>query len=201
MDYQGRFRGNGEICSEVEVDLPYPPIRVERPNLDYAVALFRQYSGYDGELTATTQYIYQNMVLLNSDPTAAALLECIAINESRHFQILGQLIYMLGADPKLYAPTRLRGEPQRIRGASDSAVVEGYSWWSGDMLIYTHDFNTMIRNNIELEYIAIANYNAALRVINDVYVRPMLERIILDEQRHIVIFNQLLGTTPPQNGG
>lgn len=192
---------DGGTYAEVDVDLPYPPIRVERPNLDYAVALFRQYSGYDGELTATTQYIYQNMVLLESNPTAAALLECIAINEARHFQILGQLIYMLGADPKLYAPTRLRDEPQRIQSMRfDVTAAEGYSWWSGDMLIYDHDFTTMIRNNLELEYIAIANYNAALRVINDIYVRPILERIILDEQRHIVIFNQLLGT-PPQNEG
>jgi bacterioferritin len=195
-----QFNGNQILCSEVAVDLPYPPTRVEEPNLDYAIALFRQYSGFDGELSATTQYIYQNMVLYNSDPTAAALLECIAINEARHFQILGQLIYMLGADPKLYAPTRLRGEPQRIReirGGNDT-VAEGYSWWCGDVLIYEHDFNIMIRNNLELEYIAIANYNAALRVIEDIYVRPMLERIILDEERHIVIFNELLNQGQPE---
>lgn len=195
-------QSNGGIilCPEVAVDLPYPPTRVEGPNLDYAVALFRQYSGFDGELSASTQYIYQNMILYNSDPTAAALLECIAITEARHFQILGQLIYMLGADPKIYAPTRLRGEPQRIldiRSGFDT-VAEGYSWWCGDVLIYTHDFNMMIQNNLELEYIAIANYNAALRVIEDIYVRPMLERIILDEERHIVIFNELLSQGQPE---
>lgn len=188
-----------DICTEVDVGIPYPPVRVEGPNLDYAIALFRQYAGYDGELTATTQYIYQNMVLFDIDPVNADLLQCIANNEARHYVILGQLIHLLGADPKLYAPTRLRGEPQRIRGAYDTTAAEGYSWWSGDMLIYVNEFTTMISNNLELEYIAIANYNAALRVIDDIYIRPMLERIILDEQRHIVIFNQMLSEyTPPE---
>ena len=113
------------------------------------------------------------------------------------FRFSGQLIYMLELTPNYMFPTRLRDEPQRIQSMRfDVTAAEGYSWWSGDMLIYDHDFTTMIRNNLELEYIAIANYNAALRVINDIYVRPILERIIPDEQRHIVIFNRRLGTLP-----
>lgn len=186
---------NPILCSEVDVDLPYPPVKVEAPNIDYAVALFRLYAGFDSELTATSQYLYQNMILQNDDPASATLLECISENEAFHFHILGQLIFLLGADPKLYAPTTQRGQTQQTqngRRIQGTEISNGYSWWSGEVLSYSHDFNEMIQDNLQLEYITVANYNAALREIEDINIRSMIERIILDERRHITIFEAML---------
>jgi Mn-containing catalase len=184
------------ICREIDVDLPYPPIKVESPNIDYAVAMFKLYAGHDSELTATSQYLYQNMILYEKDPTSADLLECISINERAHFRILGQLIYMLGADPKYYAPTTLRG--QTLRSQTETGIQgvgsNGYSWWSGEVLLYTKDYVTMIQDNLQLEYITIANYNAVQREIGDIYVQAVIERILADEYRHIEIFTDMLNT-------
>ncbi len=187
--------GQRRLCTDVELDTPYPPIRVEAPNLDYAISLFKSYAGYDSELTASTQYLYQTAILFPDDPVSADLLECIGFVEMGHFHVLGRIIYLLGADPRVYAPASQFGASRRARvegTVPEPETKNGYTWWSGDMLIYTNEYITLIQDNLQLEKITIANFNAAIREIDDIYIRAMLERIILDERRHVEIFQSML---------
>ena len=182
------------LCKNVDIDQPFPPVAVEGPNSRYADILAKLYAGYDGELTATANYIYQNIILEEENDSAAKLLECIAKNEMRHFHILGELIYLLGSDPKLYAPDQSSIHPRNGRRSNRMFMNNNYRtvWWTGENLPYIRDFIPMIRENIIMERTAIANYNAALNLISDQYIQALIRRIILNEQRHIEIFEGLL---------
>ena len=47
---------------EFKSDLPYPKIRVERQNINYATKLLNDYAGYVSELSAIHLYSYQSFV-------------------------------------------------------------------------------------------------------------------------------------------
>jgi rubrerythrin len=82
-----------------KVDEPYPPIRVERPNPRYARILQEDFAGTVSEMTAITQYLYHHFDMEPVLREVAELLEEISIVEMTHFEMLGELIKMLGGDP------------------------------------------------------------------------------------------------------
>ena len=50
----------------------------------------------------------------------------------------------------------------------------------------------MLITNIKSEKMAIKNYEHHKSLIDDKYIKEMLSRIILDEKRHVEIFETLL---------
>lgn len=48
-------------------DIPFPPIKVEKENLDYATLLLNAFaSSADSEIQAITQYIYHSKTISNN---------------------------------------------------------------------------------------------------------------------------------------
>lgn len=155
--------------------LPYPPID-PKPNPHYARVLMEDYAGVVSELSAVTQYEYQDVVTMHDYPEFAKMMSGVAMVEMRHLHILAQLIEKLGGDP-LY---RAHSNP-----------TMGH-FWSGQNVKYQRALPQMILLNIQGEKMAIENYRRHIRCIDDLSVQRNLQRIILDEEQHIHLFSQAL---------
>lgn len=168
-------------CSFVSVkpimmDLPYPPIRVKERNQDYANLLSVDYCGAVSEMSAITQYINnENRMSCEKCPLAKSILG-IAMAEMIHLQKLGELIFLLGGTIDFMARQR-NGRPRL---------------WTPDYLTIPENAVKMILADIEAEKAAINQYRMHIKVIKDEHVNAALERIIKDEEYHIMVLQALL---------
>ncbi len=157
---------------------PYPPLLVERQNLAYAQMLLFDMASCKSETTSVTQYIYHSWVLDRRYANAAKTLHGIAVVEMHHMGMLGQLILLLGGDPRYISTQNNR-----------RAV------WNGGMVRYAKDLRPAIRDDILLEQAAIETYTKQTKVIKDPYIVAVIERILRDEHYHMELFHQLLEDT------
>lgn len=155
---------------------PYPAITVQQPNMYYAELLIDDYAGMVSEFTAINQYLYHHYFFKEVDESLGELLDNVSINEMLHMEILAELIKMLGGKPV-------------IRGGSSTAGT----FWSGSFVFYGHTLCDQLNADIQAEHKAIAAYREHIRIIADSNIKAMLQRIILDEEVHIRLFNQALG--------
>lgn len=157
------------------VDKPYPPIKVEEKNENYARLLLKNFAGEISEDTAIHLYIYQTLILKDDNKDLADTLKRIAIVEMHHLDMLGEVIKLLGVKP--------------VYGT----MIDNYfKPWSGAYVDYTIGLKEMLNIDIENEETAIRNYQKSIELIEDKYIRKLLERIIEDEMLHIKIFKSFL---------
>ncbi|HHV77761.1 MAG TPA: bacterioferritin [Syntrophothermus lipocalidus] len=157
-------------CAE---HLPYPPVMVENPNPFYATLLMEDHAGRISEMSAITQYLYHHHLLNEHYPDLASLLECIALVEMTHMEMLAEAIIRLGGKPKFGAPCN-----------------QTISWWKGDRIYYGCGICDMLAADIQGEKDAISQYHRHLDAIDDKYVRAILARIIKDEKEHIRLLTE-----------
>lgn len=155
---------------------PYPEIRVARQNPYYGRVLLEDYAGEVSELSAITQYLYHHIVLEPNFEEVADLLECISLVEMHHQEMLAETILMLGVDPRYYTLS-MNDEPQ---------------YWNATYIYYGTSLCDRLTADIASEWAAIANYRKHQQMIDDPYVKNILERIILDEFHHIELFNKMV---------
>ena len=148
-------------------NLPYPDIKVEKENIEYAKLLMYPYASMISEDTATHLYMYQSFIL---DNNIGKILENIAIVEMHHLEMLAKTINLLGLKPE-YKSNDIP--------------------WTSNYVNYNTNLKDILKINIEAETLAIKNYQNLIKVINDKYIKKMLERIIVDEEIHLKIFNDL----------
>ncbi len=153
---------------------PYPEVRVEGPNPFYARLLLEDFAGVVSENTAINQYLYHHLTLKDY-PDVAELEECIAIVEMHHYEILGELILLLGEEP-------------RIGVLEDST----FRYWSGSYVYYGKGICDRLAADIAAEMAAIRNYTLHREMIHDRYVSEILTRIIQDEEYHLKLFREKL---------
>ncbi len=157
-------------------DLPYPPIQVEGRNQIYADLLSVDYCGAVSELSAITQYINnENRLSYENCPMAKTLLG-IAMAEMMHLQKLGELIVLLGGDIDFAA--KMRNGKRKM--------------WTPEYLDIPENAGKMLLADIEAEKAAIRQYEMHIKMINDAGVVNVLERIIIDEEYHIMLLRALL---------
>lgn len=167
---------NGKLRTACNLPLPYPEVCVTESNINYARLLSSAYAGDGGELSAVLQYTYGHLVTEGIEPSQlSAVLSCVSVTEMRHLEILGELITKLGGDPKFCDMQR--------RGCFDAGKVN-----------YQTSPDRILRAAISGEKAAIAMYRDLIRRIDDSCIREILRRIILDEEHHIKLFSELLGT-------
>ena len=148
-------------------NLPYPDIKVEKENIEYAKLLSYPYAGLVSEDTATHLYMYQSFIL---DDEISNILEKIAIVEMKHLELLAKTINLLGLKPEY----KVNDIP-----------------WTTSYVNYNNNLKDILKINIESETLAIKNYNNLIKVIDDKYIKELLKRIIIDEEIHLKIFNEL----------
>lgn len=147
-------------------DKPYPPIEVERENVEYAKILLEDYAGSDGEDTAIHRYFYQSLVV----EEVSIMLENISKVEMHHLEILGELIWKLGYTPAFYTIDSNIG-----------CVIP----WTSKYIDYSCDLKTILLENISKEIQAIKRYEKHIMEIDDCHIKEVLKRIIEDEEIHI----------------
>lgn len=157
------------------LEIPIPKIEVSSKNPELAYKLLQVYAGNVSELTAINQYSFQSFYL-NKYKDLSKILEQIAEVEMGHLKILAELICALGLIP--YYVTY---------NCSYKAIP-----WNADYVDYTTDYRNMLLSNINSEVTAIKDYNKLISETNDPNVKDILNRIIMDEERHLEIFGELL---------
>lgn len=153
---------------------PYPPIRVDQPNAQYASAMLANLASCNSEISAVSLYFYNSLVLAEQYPDLASCFHGVSIVEMHHMHIFGQLALLLGADPRLWSNTR-----RRLR------------YWSPACNQYPQKVLPLIRNAIDGERAAIQQYQHQIGWIQDEGIQENLRRILLDEEQHIVVFQSM----------
>ena len=161
---------------KVKLDIPYPEVMVEEKNSYYADLLSQDYAGMVSESTATFLYSYQHFNTFKSNEEFSKIIEEIAIVEMKHLEMLGKTIKLLGNDPVYKTCEASRGDCMM---------------WSASNIDYSTDLKDMLKTDIKAEETAIKTYEHHKRLINDKYIKRMLDRIIMDEKRHLEIFNSI----------
>ena len=162
---------------KVKLDVPYPKVCVEEKNSYYADLLSEDYAGGMGEVTAVMLYSYQHFSKFSTDEEFSKIIEEIANVEMLHMEMLGKIIKLLGKDP-IYSTC------EASRGDCIS--------WNANNVNYTSDLRQILKVDINSEKQAIVNYRHHLNLIDDKCIKEVLNRIILDEQHHLEIFEKLL---------
>lgn len=158
------------------MELPYPPIRAEEKNLSFANLLSVDYCGSVSELSAITQYINNENRLSCETCSVAKVILSIAMAEMMHLQKLGEMIYLLGGTVDFIA-----------KQPNGRNVM-----WTPGFLNLSENVRKMILADIEAEKGAISQYRMHMKAIRDDCVNRVLERIIMDEEYHIMILQALL---------
>lgn len=156
------------------VDIPYPEIRVEKPNIEYAKVLSNIYAGEISEESCINLYIFEHIALFNTYEEYSEILKRIAIVEMHHLQMLGETIKLLGMKPILM---------------NYNSEKKGFIPWKSNYIDYNTNIEDVIDLDIKSEKKAIEVYKNIFEIVKDKYVRNLITRIIMDEELHLKIFN------------
>lgn len=160
----------------IMMDLPYPPLQVQGKNQAYANLLGVDYCGAVSEMSAIAQYINnENRLSSEKCPLARTILG-IAMAEMIHLQKLGEMIVLLGGN--ITFASRQKNGRQRM--------------WSPACLTLPDTAEKMLLADIESEKGAIKQYRLHIKMIKDVHINAVLERIIKDEEYHILLLQEML---------
>jgi len=152
-------------------NIPYPKLMNIRQNIRYANLLYDNFAGEEGELTAVNQYIYEHIELKQYEGFSKILLS-IAKEEMHHLDLIGDLIKRLGKKPYY--------------------INQNQCMWNANNIKYHfNNIYDMLMFNIESEKKAIEGYKEVIKYTQNKSIKDLLERIILDEQTHLEIFNRL----------
>ncbi|MDR3288852.1 MAG: LysM peptidoglycan-binding domain-containing protein [Peptococcaceae bacterium] len=151
-----------------------PPFnRVSEPNLTYAIWLYDAYAGKESELTTTTAYLYQAVIL--DRPEFDALLQPIAYDELRHLNLLGQILRQLGVDPRY-------GSFQKTR----------WTDWRSRYIHYQTDPCQILERNMRDEAATYYAYMELSQKISIPEIQNTLIQIACEEGHHCQCFANAL---------
>lgn len=157
------------------INIQYPEVPRLYPNKRYCNLIYDSLGGEQGELTAITQYSYESITLKNEEKISNILKE-IAIEEMKHLEILGNIIVNLGEKP-MYMNSKKEA-------------------WTVDNLTYNFEnLNEIMDLNIKAEEEAISGYKNILKYTNNITLRRIYERIILDETTHLEVLKSIRTNT------
>ncbi|MFR8103651.1 MAG: manganese catalase family protein [Clostridia bacterium] len=155
---------------EANKQLPFPKLQNIKKSTNYAKMLYEDFAGNLGELSAITQYVYEHIQIENQD--ISRLLLQIAIQEMKHMEVIGSLIKQLGLEPKYVNSL-------------------GETWSAHNVRYKTGTRKETMLYNAELEKEAIMGYKKAMMHTRNQSIRATLNRIILDEEIHLKVFQDL----------
>ncbi len=158
---------------QYRVDAPYPPVRAEGPNPIYACDILSNVGGVVSEMSDVALYFYNSVVTKPQYDWIAECFHHISIVEMYHLEIFSELALQLGADPRLWS-----GRTRKL-------------WWTPAYRQYPLEIRALIANSMEGEEAAIRKYSEQAKTICDRNIVAILNRIILDEKRHLQIFSEM----------
>jgi len=167
------------------------PVRVERPNPQYAVMLSEQLGGPNGEQSAALQYIAQSFRV--KDPAIKDLFLDIGAEELSHMEIVATMINMLqGHDVNVNAVSAGHIESHVMGGLSPMLVNASGTPWTACYISVTGDLPADLLSNIAAEQRAKVVYEYLYRQINDRGVRETIDFLLNREEAHNALFREAL---------
>lgn len=154
---------------------PYPPVRVAGPNPRYAQAMLSNIGASNSEMSAVSLYFYNSLITDRNFSEIAQCFHRIGIVEMHHMDIFGHLAFLLGEDPRLWS--RSNGK---------------LSYWTPGYNQYPRAILPLLNNALSGENEAIEKYRKQTQWIQDPDIKANLERIILDEEQHVKVFQSLI---------
>lgn len=166
------FNGRNKIylCGQIRI----PRSLCAGENRQYAAAMLGNVGACDSEMSAVSLYFYNGVIAEGKFEEISECFHKISIVEMHHLHTFATLANLLGADPRMWSVERGR-----------------YRYWSGACNQYSRNIGDILQNALRGEQQTIAKYRRQKEWIQDCHIRKILERIILDEQCHVKIFEQL----------
>lgn len=160
---------------QAELALPYPPIIADSNCREYAYAMLSNVGSSNSEMNAVSLYFYNSLILNPDYASWASCFHAISIVEMRHLHIYADLAWQMGLDPRLW-----------------SLQKQGPRYWSPSYNHYPRAVRDVLLNSISSEQAAIQKYSKQAQVIENESIVHILQRIILDEEHHIALFQAML---------
>ena len=160
--------------------VPGQNLLIPSPDFDYPEAqlfhwaelLFVAYAAPLSELTAITQYSYQQVVWDNLQ--AKEILFRISLDEMEHLNTLAQILKNLGFEPRYWV---LEQQPL---------------YWDAVLVNYSVDPLEMLEANIHSEYHAVESYRQLIEEVSEPFIKRRIAHILNEELGHIKQFESLL---------
>ena len=167
----------------------FHPVRVEKPNPQYAVLMQEQLGGGNGELKAAMQYLSQSMRV--KDQAIKDLFLDIAAEELSHLEMVATTINLLNGHD-VDAEKVKAGEIQaHVQQGLNPGLINssGYSW-TADYVTVTGDLCADLLSNIASEQRAKVVYENLYRQIDDKKVRETIDFLLNREEAHNAMFRE-----------
>lgn len=165
------------------------PVRVDRPNPNYAAMLQEQLGGPQGELKAAMQYLSQSFRI--KDQQIKDLFLDIASEELSHMEMIATTINLLnGHDPDANNATIGNIEAHVLTGLSPMLSNASGYLWTAAYVNETGDLAADILSNIAAEQRAKVVYEYLYRQINDKGVRETIDFLLNREEAHNTMFRE-----------
>lgn len=154
------------------VQTPYPSVKELTCDPVSARIISSAYATSCGELNSVMQYIFQSFVFNHSgDESNAELLKSIAIAEMIHFDLLGNALINLGAQPVYTFQPPV-----------------AFNFYSTKFVSYSCKSAEMLEDDIIAEKHAVCSYKKMLSRLKNEKVKTLIERLLQDEQLHLQAF-------------
>lgn len=158
----------------VRAEQDYPEI-VDAKEDSQTVAILKNLAfAKEGELNAILTYIFQSTIADKSNPDVGRVFEEIAMVEMIHLSLLMHAITSFGGVPKY-------------------ETANGYPF-NCNQINYTTKLKDMLDLNIKSEQVGVENYKQAFTMVKNQSLKDLLERIILDEEKHIETLKHIRDT-------
>ncbi len=180
------------------------PVRVDRPNPNYAVLMQEQLGGPCGELRSALQYLAQSMRI--KDPEIKDLFLDIASEELCHMEMVSELVNQLnGHDPDAKNAVIGNVEPHVLTGLTPMLTNASGFPFTAAYLDSTGDLAADLLSNIAGEQRAKVVYQNLYRQIDDSGVRETIDFLLNREEAHNTMFreafNKIAATGSNQDWG
>lgn len=153
--------------------IPSPDFTYPQEEQDlWARLLYTAYAAPLSEMTAITQYAYQQVVW--DDIEAKEVLLRIAVDEMDHLDTIAQILKNLGFEPRYWV---IDGEPV---------------YWSTALVHYSTIPREMLESDIHSEFHAVLSYRELINRIPEPFIKMRITEILHEEERHIRQFEALL---------
>ncbi|MDP4120121.1 MAG: ferritin family protein [Bacillota bacterium] len=158
----------------------YPEIKIDKPRKLFGSMMLDNMGGKNSEMTAVSTYFY-NRIVTYERAEISNVFHRIGLEEMKHLEIFARMAMLHGENPRLIGKAR----------------NNHMKFWSASYCPYTLDFKTLIQRAIDGEKKAACKYEEQIKKIDDVSTVEVLKRIIIDEYRHIEVFQILLDKNFP----
>lgn len=141
-------------------------IRVEGKNKKYASYLRECFSGKFSALSTFLLFKYEYIFFNKNDNSFSLNMNKIANDSLLHFEIFGKIISLLGDDPNIEVNSSINR-------------------------VFITDKTTLLELNIRILKEKIVLYTKTLNKIDDIYIKEILKKFIIEERKNLNILEIL----------